>query len=273
MLKELVLESQKNDNNQIFATSSGHKTWDSLKKMDQHGNKNKKRPVRLLPNSILYAEKNVSSNNNQIRRFYGPPTNCSQLAQLGYTLNGYYLVKSGNIPDIFQVDAVYCSFKQPGGSFSLSGLEKRLGHYKLGHDIGTANGGVHFYAILRSFNNTAAGAIIQFDQVTLNMGEAFDLDTGYFTAPRDGVYQFFFAGVIASTSNIGMNYVVLYRNKNELVMYSLRRETNMVPQARDPVIQATLKLKQGETIHLKANLSPKASLLATSFSGSLLESW
>ena len=51
--------------------------------------------------------------------FYGPPTNCSELQQLGYTLNGYYLVKgqasnslSTNIIENNKIGVVYCQFKQ-----------------------------------------------------------------------------------------------------------------------------------------------------------------
>jgi len=46
--------------------------------------------------------------------FYGPPTNCYELGKLGYTLNGYYLVK-GNffLSNTGKVVVVYCNFKQP----------------------------------------------------------------------------------------------------------------------------------------------------------------
>ena len=51
--------------------------------------------------------------------FYSPPTNCSELQQLGYTLNGYYLVKgqasnslSTNIIENNKIGVVYCQFKQ-----------------------------------------------------------------------------------------------------------------------------------------------------------------
>ncbi len=48
----------------------------------------KKRPVRLLPARILQGERKNNTDHPPIRRFYGPPSNCSDLALLGYTLNG-----------------------------------------------------------------------------------------------------------------------------------------------------------------------------------------
>ena len=41
------------------------------------------------------SEKGDTSNKEQINlQFYGPATNCDELSNLGYTLNGYYLVNS-----------------------------------------------------------------------------------------------------------------------------------------------------------------------------------
>jgi len=54
-----------------------------------------KGPVQLLPFSILYG-KRKNDNEQYCNRFYEPPTNCSDLTRLGYTFNGYYLVKPTN---------------------------------------------------------------------------------------------------------------------------------------------------------------------------------
>ena len=98
-----------------------------------------KRPARLLPShifryqnyiicddksciifiSFLYIkrkEKNITNNEDNERAFEGPPTSCATLAKIGYTLNGYYLIKgkdqqSKNIrPNKIQI--VFCRFKQ-----------------------------------------------------------------------------------------------------------------------------------------------------------------
>jgi len=85
-----------------------------------------KRPARLLPLQLLYGER---KNETEIPRFYSPPTNCTELSQLGYTLNGYYLVKNFNDSDqnaAVNLDTVYCAFKQPPFTYSPSKLEKRI---------------------------------------------------------------------------------------------------------------------------------------------------
>lgn len=48
--------------------------------------------------------------NREIAQFLGPPTSCSDLGKLGYTLNGYYLVKNKN-----SIVIDYCMFRQAQG--------------------------------------------------------------------------------------------------------------------------------------------------------------
>ena len=99
-----------------------------------------KRPYRLLPTQnkgfgeIEKNENNINLNQHQgISIFYGPPTNCSDLSRLGYTLNGYYFVKTDESNnEVKNLQSIYCAFKQPEGPFnSSSTLEKRIGHLKL----------------------------------------------------------------------------------------------------------------------------------------------
>ncbi len=46
-------------------------------------------------------------------RFYGPASNCNELGKLGYTLNGYYLVKGNGESISNSVEAVLCQFNLP----------------------------------------------------------------------------------------------------------------------------------------------------------------
>ena len=46
-------------------------------------------------------------------RFYGPPSNCSELSKLGFTLNGYYIVKGSK--NSSQIEIVLCRFRLPPG--------------------------------------------------------------------------------------------------------------------------------------------------------------
>ena len=100
-----------------------------------------KRPVRLLPPRFFQGERKNDTDQLPIRKFYGPPRNCSDLALLGYTLNGYYLVMPKNTSNTSNnshvpiPETIYCTFKQPDGSFNWSAVEKRIGVLKLNTDI------------------------------------------------------------------------------------------------------------------------------------------
>lgn len=48
----------------------------------------------------------------QPERFYGPPTSCNDLQKLGYTLNGYYLIKQTDESNHSAIQVVYCTFRQ-----------------------------------------------------------------------------------------------------------------------------------------------------------------
>ena len=55
-------------------------------------------------------------------RFYGPPTSCSELQKLGYTLNGYYLIKGKDESNRSRIQVTYCQFQQPLGRDKQSNL-------------------------------------------------------------------------------------------------------------------------------------------------------
>ena len=62
-------------------------------------------------------EKNGTKNQNiVVTLFYGPAFNCVDISKLGYTLNGYYLVKDKNQTKNYQVEVLGCRFKHPEGS-------------------------------------------------------------------------------------------------------------------------------------------------------------
>ena len=62
-------------------------------------------------------EKNkTGSENESNKRFYGPASSCEELLKIGYTRNGFYLVK-GNAKSTksHHVEIVDCLFKHPNG--------------------------------------------------------------------------------------------------------------------------------------------------------------
>jgi len=50
------------------------------------------------------------------QKFYGPATSCDELGKIGYTLNGYYIVKAkpqSIVRSSHKFEIVYCQFYQP----------------------------------------------------------------------------------------------------------------------------------------------------------------
>jgi len=145
LLKEMFESLDKKIHQKIIEKLDQRMKYDESSTTGHHnehssGRARQKRPYRLVPvtpKSII-DENNKEKNENSIilnqhqttSIFYGPPTNCSDLSRLGYTLNGYYLVK--RVTDSFNaqvpnLETVYCSFKQQEGSPNLSSEEKRIG--------------------------------------------------------------------------------------------------------------------------------------------------
>ena len=62
----------------------------------------------------MHREKGKNeAENKDLMQFYGPATNCNELALLGYTLNGYYLVNKREKPnEKAKVGVIYCRFQQ-----------------------------------------------------------------------------------------------------------------------------------------------------------------
>jgi len=60
-------------------------------------------------------------------RFYGPASNCNELGRLGYTLNGYYLVKGKDEPISNNIEAVLCQFQLPEESKEGKNVNQNYG--------------------------------------------------------------------------------------------------------------------------------------------------
>ena len=95
------------------------------------------RPARLLPLQPLFGqdEQNQTNYIKPARIFYGPPTNCSDLKRLGYTLNGFYLVNKTEVDSLedgisHKIETVFCAFKQEA-PFNLSAVENHVGLLKI----------------------------------------------------------------------------------------------------------------------------------------------
>ncbi len=101
-----------------------------------HHSHRQERSARLLPLQLLFdRQKNDSDYFTSVRIFYGPPTNCSDLKRLGYTLNGFYLVNKAEADSFadgisHQIETVFCAFKQEA-PFNLSAVENPVGLLKI----------------------------------------------------------------------------------------------------------------------------------------------
>jgi hypothetical protein len=90
---------------------------------------------------------------------------------------------------------------------------------------------------------------IPFELARVNEGNAMNLTSGIFTAPRPGIYFFSFTGVARLGSSGGVDfYSYLYLNGNKIVSsYVLERNTP-VDQLSPFTLQSTLNLKKGDQV-------------------------
>jgi len=189
-----------------------------------------KRPVRLLPPHLLFGErKNETELHKQIiRRRYEQPTNCSDLSILGYTLNGFYTVKSNDSStksnstnNDTKLETVYCAFKQPEGTFNPALVEKRI----ISRREAIKSGIKRIFHATRKTNwiPNLGLSFISFENVLWYSGDAphanMELSTettDMFIAPQSGVYLFIFRGNVT------------FLNENENREFSIVFVTNYV---------------------------------------------
>jgi len=106
-LKDMMIKSNQHDDSFIQELD---------RRMKEHHPKRQKRLYRLLPIYDRKGDNDDGSNAGHrpaIPRFYGPPANCSDLMKLGYTLNGFYLVKPDGRSILINenIKTVFCSFE------------------------------------------------------------------------------------------------------------------------------------------------------------------
>jgi len=166
-------------------------------------NHHSKRPARLLPLSIIFGKHKNETHHHKINpRLYEQPTNCSDLSILGYTLNGFYQVKSNESSDKsnitssdIKLETVYCAFKQPQGVFNSSLVEKRIISRRETTKPSSYKMVVH--ATRKTDLESNGGEMhVKFDKVLVNSGGAYDVMYGRFTVPISGLYLLTFRGVV-----------------------------------------------------------------------------
>nr|CAH0101326.1 unnamed protein product [Daphnia galeata] len=161
------------------------------------------------------------------------PTSCSDLQRMGHKLSGFFSVK-GSV----KMEMIYCDFFP-----NKNDKQKRIGYV----DVKSAP--VYFY-VQRNSNYNTLGTPIPFDLARVNEGNAMDLTTGIFTAPRPGIYFFSFTGHAEfpkSSSKVHLA-VILYLNGGRIGTGYVT-ESNTVANQNSPLtVQSTLKLKKFDKV-------------------------
>jgi hypothetical protein len=200
---------------------------------------------------------------------------------MGQKLSGFFSVKGSK-----KMEMIYCDFlaNQNGTSCScflvivclillFTDKQKWIGYA----DVKSAP--VHFH-VTRNSSFNATFTPILFDLAVVNEGNAMDLTSGIFTAPRPGIYFFSFAGVAHLTSSsFAWFYSDLFLNGNRIGSSHVEERNGPVDQWSPMTLQSTLNLKKGDRVwvqftysgsYLSSYLSDSSSHF-THFTGFMLE--
>ena len=121
---------------------------------------------------------------------------------------------------------------------------------------------------------------IPFHSAVVNEGNAIDLTSGIFTAPRPGIYFFSFTGLAYFPASPVLSYVrlgvSLYLNRNYIGLGYVQEE-NTAGQYSPLTLQSTLNLKSGDQVWMEIYLQESGAALFdnsnhyTHFTGFMLE--
>ncbi|EFX69011.1 vertebrate gliacolin-like protein [Daphnia pulex] len=181
-------------------------------------------------------------NNPSAVAINGLPSSCGDLKMIGHIWSGFYSVMGSAM-----MESVYCDFtKLP----SDAGFQKWIGYA----DVKSAP--VHFY-VQRNSNFFSENTSIPFDLALVNEGNAMNLTSGIFTAPRPGIYFFSFTGsarLSSSSSYVGF-YSYLYLNGDIIGTGRVSEYNGPVNQYSPFTLQSTLNLKKGDQLWLGISYS------------------
>jgi hypothetical protein len=128
----------------------------------------------------------------------------------------------------------------------LTDKQKWIGY----NDVKSAS--VHFY-VQRNTKFNTTGTPIPFDLAVVNEGNAMNLTSGKFTAPRPGIYFFSFTGLAGFPDSSSLVYFGVDLNLNwNLIGSGFVSEENTIASENSPLtIQSTLNLKSGDQVWLQ----------------------
>ncbi len=137
---------------------------------------------------------------------------------------------------------------------------------------------VHFYVQRNSSFNTT-GTPIPFDLALVNEGNAMNLTSGIFTAPRPGIYFFSFAGLARLKSSSAAGFLSSLNLNGNLIGASGVTEFKTPVDRLSPfTLQSTLNLKKGDQLWVtiwydgsSSSLHDYPGVHSTHFTGFMLE--
>ncbi|XP_046451016.1 uncharacterized protein LOC124199278 [Daphnia pulex] len=196
----------------------------------------------------------------------GMATSCLDLWRIGHTLSGLYSVVGTNM-----VESVYCDFtKIP----SDVGFQKWIGY------VDVKSSPTYFY-VQKNSNFNTTNTPIPFEISKLNVGNAMNLASGKFTAPRAGTYYFSFTGLVSfpviASGEVYLGVELLLNDA--AVGLGTTDEANTINSQLTPfTFHSTLHLNLGDQIWLRIkHMTPGAYLhdtpnwQGTHFTGWILE--
>ena len=76
--------------------------------------------TNYLQSKCRKFENKIKDDEENVARFYDPPSSCKELGMLGYTLNGYYLVENGDWKikkkEGDEIELIFCRFQLQAGT-------------------------------------------------------------------------------------------------------------------------------------------------------------
>jgi hypothetical protein len=157
--------------------------------------------------------------------------------------------------------------------FQLTDKQKWIGY----NDVKSAP--VHFY-VQRNSSFSTLDTPIPWDLARVNEGNAMDLTSGIFTAPRPGIYFFSFTGMAEFPTTSSRVYlgVGLILNGAEIGSGYVREYNTDGGQKSPLTLQSTLNLKKGDQVWMEIYWQSTGAYLAdliykhfTHFTGFMLE--
>lgn len=193
----------------------------------------------------------------------GIPNSCEDLWRGGHTLSGLYSIAGATM-----VETVFCDFaKLPDDA----GFQKWIGFA----DVKSSP--TYFY-VQKNSDFKQENTPVPFEIERLNVGQAMNLQSGKFVAPRTGKYYFSTSGRAYFAASSGRYFVIgLFKNGAGIGSAHGDEISDRDYQFENFSIQSTLDLKAGDQIWLQITRMPSGGYLTddgnhfTHFTGWLLE--